>query len=73
MHLSMPGRPAPHAGAPCAPCHLRAPPPPAGCPQVFFERANHWLYLEQPKEFCSLLADFALRGFAKVAQVLHVP
>lgn len=41
--------------------------------QVFFERANHWLYLEQPKEFCSLLADFVLHGFVKVSQVLHVP
>lgn len=30
------------------------------CPQVFFENANHWLYLEEPDKFnkrmCNLLA-----------------
>ncbi|KAL4431472.1 hypothetical protein ABPG75_006728 [Micractinium tetrahymenae] len=43
------------------------------CHTVFFERANHWLYLEQPKEFCSLVADFVTGSFVKVSQILHIP
>lgn len=42
------------------------------CHTVFFEQANHWLYLEQPDEFNKLVADFALHGFLNVSKVLHI-
>jgi pimeloyl-ACP methyl ester carboxylesterase len=29
------------------------------CCTVVFERANHWLYLEQPEAFNALVASFA--------------
>ncbi len=40
--------------------------------QVFFEECNHWLYLEEPAKFNSLLADFAKAGFVGVNMVLRV-
>lgn len=41
-----------------SPCLLQL----AKCCSVVFERANHWLYLEMPKEFNELLLDFIKRG-----------
>lgn len=32
------------------------------CCDVVFSRANHWLYLEQPKEFNKVLLDFVHNG-----------
>lgn len=32
-------------------------------PQVYFEASNHWLYIEEPDKFNSLLADFVREGF----------
>ncbi|GMH35507.1 hypothetical protein BSKO_03375 [Bryopsis sp. KO-2023] len=32
------------------------------CANVVFEAANHWLYLEMPDEFNSLVLDFVARG-----------
>ena len=29
---------------------------------VFFEAANHWLYMEQPNEFNALVLEFARTG-----------
>ncbi len=31
--------------------------------QVFFEDANHWLYLEESDKFNALLLDFVREGF----------
>lgn len=31
----------------------------AGCQTVYFKRANHWLYLEEPDVFNALLVAFA--------------
>ncbi|EFN51577.1 hypothetical protein CHLNCDRAFT_140070 [Chlorella variabilis] len=39
---------------------------------VFFEKANHWLYLEQPEAFNKLVADFVQNGFLHVSRVLHL-
>jgi hypothetical protein len=32
------------------------------CCNVVFQSANHWLYLEQPQEFNSLILDFVEKG-----------
>lgn len=36
---------------------------------VFFEQANHWLYLEQPDAFNKLVADFVHQGLVNVRGV----
>jgi len=50
----------------CASC------PATPLPQIFFENANHWLYIEQADEFNKLVADFAAHGFLNVSKVLHI-
>ena len=30
----------------------------AGCKSAYFKDANHWLYLEQPEAFNTLVSDF---------------
>ncbi|KAI7836993.1 hypothetical protein COHA_009175 [Chlorella ohadii] len=42
------------------------------CHTVFFENANHWLYLEEPDKFNKLLSDFATAGFLHTSKVLHL-
>jgi non-heme chloroperoxidase len=39
---------------------------------VYFEGANHWMYLEEPGKFNSLVAAFALHGFPGIAKYLHM-
>ena len=43
-----------------------------GCLQVFFEAANHWLYLEEPEKFNKLVGDFAATGFLHTATVVRL-
>jgi pimeloyl-ACP methyl ester carboxylesterase len=43
------------------------------CCSVVFDRANHWLYVEQPAEFNELLLDFVRRGNEGRAKLAHVP
>lgn len=40
------------------------------CLQVRFQ-ANHWLYLENPKEFNELVVKFSYEGLAGVAALQH--
>ena len=40
--------------------------------QVFFDAANHWLYIEEPTMFNNLLADFVSSGFQNISKVLRV-
>jgi pimeloyl-ACP methyl ester carboxylesterase len=42
------------------------------CCAVVFDRANHWLYLEQPEEFNKLLLDFIQHGNVGRQHVAHV-
>ena len=42
------------------------------CHTVFFEGANHWLYLEEPSKFNGLVAVFAAHGFLNASRVLHL-
>lgn len=34
----------------------------AGCTSVFFREANHWLYLEEPEIFNTVVSTFVLLG-----------
>jgi pimeloyl-ACP methyl ester carboxylesterase len=43
------------------------------CCSVVFERANHWLYLEQSEEFNKLLLDFVATGNDGRPQRVSVP
>jgi hypothetical protein len=45
---------------------------PPACLQVFFEAANHWLYLEEPEKFNRLVGDFAASGFLHTATVVRL-
>lgn len=45
------------------------------CPQshcIYFEESNHWLYIDQPSRFSSIVAAFANYGFKEVQGILHV-
>jgi pimeloyl-ACP methyl ester carboxylesterase len=42
------------------------------CCSVVVSRANHWLYLEQPEEFNTLLLDFVALGNAGRAKRVDV-
>jgi pimeloyl-ACP methyl ester carboxylesterase len=39
---------------------------------VFFEAANHWLYLEEPEKFNDLLLRFLRDGLPGVRGTTHV-
>ena len=40
--------------------------------QVIFEKANHWLYLEEPEKFNRILKDFVLHGLPAVSKYTRV-
>lgn len=42
------------------------------CCSVVFDRANHWLHLEQPEEFNKLLVGFVHKGNEGRPKVAHV-
>jgi pimeloyl-ACP methyl ester carboxylesterase len=40
---------------------------------VVFERASHWLYVEQPQEFASLVSSFAMTRNEGRPKMTHIP
>ena len=40
--------------------------------QVYFESANHWLYLEEPDKFNALLREFVVNGLPAVCKSTSV-
>ncbi|KAI8475875.1 MAG: Alpha/Beta hydrolase protein [Monoraphidium minutum] len=84
-HTQLDWRPLlPRIGIPCLNCVGGASGvfPPEGCLEVarlapdccsaVFDRANHWLYLEQPAEFNDLLLGFVARGNAGRPKLAHI-
>jgi non-heme chloroperoxidase len=38
------------------------------CHTVYFEEANHWLYLEEPEKFNTVVREFVLHGLPAVSK-----